>query len=158
MDKPDHTHAAPAALQCYATALRRASRSLSQFYDAALEDSGLRTTQRAILSTVERLGPLTVGALASALVMDAGGLAHTLKPLIRDGLLSAAIDPEDKRGRLIAIEPPGIAGLRATDAGFARAQSDFERAFGADDAAALRDALILLTSEKVQRTLRGAAS
>ena len=35
----------------------------------------------AILAEIGRSEPTTAGALADALVMDAGGLAHTLKPL-----------------------------------------------------------------------------
>lgn len=140
--------------RCYATALRKASRFMSQFYDAALGASGIRTTQRAILATVERQGPLTVGALAAALVMDSGGLAHTLKPLIRDGLLSVRTDPSDKRNRLVMIEPAGIGKLRDSDAGFELAQTTFEQAFGEEEAARLRDVLKLLTSERFQKILR----
>jgi len=36
--------------QCSCTALRKATRRVSQLYDAALEPCGLRTTQRAILA------------------------------------------------------------------------------------------------------------
>jgi hypothetical protein len=39
-----------------------------------------------------RTNPATVGALAEALVMDAGGLAHTLEPLVRDGLVAIGVD------------------------------------------------------------------
>src|ERR1700704_3052808 len=71
--------------RCHCTELRKASRRISQLYDAALAPSGLKTTQRAILSEIGRSEPTTVGALAEALVMEAGGLAHTLKPLIGPG-------------------------------------------------------------------------
>ena len=67
--------------RCHCTELRKASRRISQLYDTALAPSGLKTTQRAILAEIGRSEPTTVGALADALVMDAGGLAHTLKPL-----------------------------------------------------------------------------
>ena len=66
---------------CNCTALRKASRRISQLYDAALAPSGIKTTQRAILAQVGRSEPATVGELAEALVMDSGALAHTLKPL-----------------------------------------------------------------------------
>lgn len=132
---------------CYATALRKASRRISLYYDAALEPSGIKTTQRAILASVERAGPLTVGHLATRLVMDAGGLAHTLKPLVRDGFLSINVDPSDKRNRLISITPSGVARLRASDALFENAQHRFEQAFGTADATNLRDALRFITSD-----------
>lgn len=144
----------PAPGKCYATALRKASRRISQIYDAALEPSGIKTTQLAILAEVKRSGPLTVGALAHALVMDAGGLAHTLKPLVRDGLLSIGVDPSDKRNRLVAIEPLGVNKMRASDPLFQSAQELFEKTFGETEAPALRDALRLIVSEQFQVKLR----
>lgn len=134
--------------KCYATALRKASRRLSQFYDAALEPSGIKTTQRAILASVERDGPLTVGKLAARLVMDPGGLAHTLKPLLRAGFLAVEVDPGDKRNRLISLTPDGLRRLRASDEMFDNAQQRFELAYGAEDAAKLRAALRVITSDR----------
>jgi len=40
--------------RCNCTALRKASRRISQLYDAALAPSGLKITQRAILAQVAR--------------------------------------------------------------------------------------------------------
>lgn len=145
---PDH------GVKCYATALRKASRLMSQAYDAALDGSGIKTTQRAILARLERSGPMTVGALAQSMVMDPGGLAHTLKPLIRDGLAVTSVDPADKRNRLIAVTAEGVGRLRASDSGFAAAQARFEQVFGREEAARLREALNLVTSEPVQQALR----
>jgi DNA-binding MarR family transcriptional regulator len=51
----------------------------------------VKTTQRAILAQIGRSEPVTVGALAEALVMDSGALAHTLKPLERDNLLRPTV-------------------------------------------------------------------
>src|SRR6201994_1091687 len=82
--------------RCNCTALRKATRRVSQLYDAALAPSGLKTTQRAILAELGRSERATVGELAAALVMDAGALAHTLKPLERDGFLAVGIDRADR--------------------------------------------------------------
>src|SRR5580700_9277973 len=88
--------------RCSCTTLRKATRRISLLYDAALAPSGLKTTQRAILAQIGRSEPATVGELAEALVMDSGGLAHTLKPLERDGFVAVAIGPNDRRNRLIS--------------------------------------------------------
>lgn len=133
--------------RCYATAIRKACRRVSQIYDDALEPCGLKTTQRAILAVVERSGSLSVRDLANALVMDAGGLAHTLKPLVRDGYISIDVDPSDRRSRLISLESAGIAILRKTDAPFEQAQARFENAFGKEEAERLRDAVLFITSD-----------
>jgi len=77
--------------------------------------SGLKTTQRAILAELGRSERTTVGELAEALVMDPGALAHTLKPLERDGLIAVAVDPDDRRNRLITLTRRGRTKLAETD-------------------------------------------
>src|ERR1700739_317965 len=96
---PKSNHPNNSQGRCNCTALRKASRRISQLYDAALAPSGLKTTQRAILAQIRRSEPTTVGNLAEALVMDAGALAHTLKPLERDGLVSIDVAREARRTR-----------------------------------------------------------
>jgi DNA-binding MarR family transcriptional regulator len=133
--------------RCNCTALRQASRRMSQLYDTALAPSGLKTTQRAILAQISRSGPTTVGALADALVMDPGALAHTLKPLERDRLVAIEIDPGDRRNRLIKLTAKGRAKLAETDALWAKAQRGFEIAFGKAESEALRETLRFLVSD-----------
>ncbi|HTC97287.1 MAG TPA: MarR family winged helix-turn-helix transcriptional regulator [Bradyrhizobium sp.] len=133
--------------RCHCTVLRKASRRISQLYDAALAPSGLKITQRAILAQIGRSEPATVGALAEALVMDAGGLAHTLKPLIRDGLVAVGVDPQDRRNRLIRLTSTGKARLKQSDALWEAAQRSFEKGFGGAQSKALREAMELLISD-----------
>jgi DNA-binding MarR family transcriptional regulator len=132
---------------CHCTALRKASRRISQLYDVALAPSGLKTTQRAILAQIGRSQPTTVGALAEALVMDSGGLAHTLKPLIRDGLVAADVDPQDRRNRLIRLTAAGRKKLKESDVLWDAAQRRFESSFGGARSEALREAMLLLVSD-----------
>jgi DNA-binding MarR family transcriptional regulator len=126
---------------CSCTALRKASRRVSQLYDDALAPCGLRTTQRAILNHIRRAGTPPIGALAEALVMDRGALTHTLKPLERDGLVAITVDPRDRRNRLIALTPAGEAKLAESEPYWAAAQRRFEAAFGTAETVALRAAL-----------------
>ena len=133
--------------RCNCTALRKATRRISQLYDTALASSGLKSTQRAILAQINRSEPTTVGGLAQALVMDSGALAHTLKPLERDGLITVEVDPDDRRSRLIRLTADGRAKLAATDEPWAHAQSSFEAAFGQGESDLLRQALQVLISD-----------
>ncbi|WP_250502421.1 MarR family winged helix-turn-helix transcriptional regulator [Caballeronia sp. AZ7_KS35] len=130
---------------CSCTALRKANRRISQIYDAALAPTGLKITQRAILAQVGRSGPVGIGALAQALVMDAGALAHTLKPLERDGLVSIVPDPEDRRHRMASLTSSGRAKLAESDAPWIQAQAAFESAMGKAEAQALHKALARLS-------------
>jgi DNA-binding MarR family transcriptional regulator len=132
---------------CNCTALRKATRRVSQLYDSALEPCGLRTTQRAILNHIARAEtPPALGELAEALVMDRGALTHTLKPLQRDGLVEIRADPEDRRNRLVALTGPGRKKLEQSMPLWNNAQDGFEAAFGVAKSAALRQALELVVS------------
>ena len=127
---------------CNCTALRKATRRVSQLYDSALEPCGLRTTQRSILMQIARSGnPPSLGELAEALVMDRGALTHTLKPLQRDRLVEIRIDPEDRRNRLVALTAAGRSKIEESTVLWKRAQAGFETAFGVAKSAALREAL-----------------
>src|ERR1700730_542330 len=110
---------------CNCTALRKATRRVSQLYDSALEPCGLRTTQRAILNHIARSGTPPIGELAEALVMDRGALTHNLKPLERDRLVEIRVDPKDRRNRLVTLTAAGRARLEESAALWQRAQDGF---------------------------------
>src|SRR6202453_1991989 len=130
MARPKAQAVAAGESRCSCTALRKATRRISQLYDTALAPSGLKTTQRAILAQLGRSEPTTVGKLAEALVMDAGALAHTLKPLERDRLVAIDIDSDDRRNRVAKLTPAGRARLAQSDKLWENAQRGFEAAFG----------------------------
>jgi DNA-binding MarR family transcriptional regulator len=141
---------------CNCTALRKATRRVSQLYDSALEPCGLRTTQRSILIHVARAGaPPALGELAGMLVMDRGALTHTLKPLERDGLVEIRIDPDDRRNRLVALTAAGRKRLEQSQQLWQKAQDGFEAAFGVAKSAALRQALELVVSEEFAAAFNG---
>lgn len=142
---------APRTARCSCTALRKASRRVSQLYDSLLEPSGLRTTQRAILVYIARSGPPLAGELAAALVMNRGALTHNLRPLTRNALIAVRLDPLDHRRRLIQITAKGRRTLAKSEALWGRAQRRFERAFGPANAAALHRALGFIASEAFLR-------
>jgi DNA-binding MarR family transcriptional regulator len=140
--------------RCHCTALRKASRRVSQLYDAVLAPCGLKATQRAVLAEIGRSEPTTVGKLADALVMDPGALAHNLKPLERDGFVAVTVDPGDRRSRLIALTSEGRSKLAESEVLWADAQRSFEAGFGGVESDALRRALRLVISDGFAATFR----
>lgn len=141
---------------CNCGTLRKATRRISQLYDAALAPTHLKATQLSILAHIGRCEPVTVGDLAAALVMDAGALAHTLKPLNREGYISSVADPGDRRARLIRLTKRGRAKLDHTTQHWLEAQRAFEVAFGARRAQQLRDALGVLASDDFDKAFESA--
>src|SRR3978361_78947 len=95
----------PADELCFATAIRMASRRMTQLYDEALAPSGLKSTQLAILNeiAIRGLSPPTMGELAESLVTDRSALGHNLRPLERDGLIGFAESDSDRRRRLVVL-------------------------------------------------------
>ncbi|CAN5206866.1 MarR family winged helix-turn-helix transcriptional regulator [soil metagenome] len=142
--------AVPPEGRCNNTALRKATRRVSQLYDALLAPSGLKVTQRAMMNQIVRSGAPTVSELAAALVLDRSALAHNLKPLERDGLVTITVDPNDKRSRLVKLTKLGEARLEASKELWETAQRRFESAFGARKANELRQALAVIASPEFE--------
>jgi len=129
---------------CNATALRKASRRLTQLYDAALEPTGLRSTQFAILVELANwpMDSPTLAELADALATDRSSLGHNLRPLEREGFIVLREDAADRRRRYIALTAKGKGKCREGLRLWRVAQDRFEHVFGRSEAAALRATLL----------------
>jgi DNA-binding MarR family transcriptional regulator len=80
--------------------------------------------------------------------MDPGGLAHTLKPLDRDGFVEIGTDPDDRRSRVVSLTSVGLAKLREADGLWKIAQKSFKKALGQAESALLREAVKKLASDE----------
>jgi DNA-binding MarR family transcriptional regulator len=147
---------APPETVCNGTALRKATRRVSQLYDAVLAPCGLRSTQRSILIHIARAGTPTMGELAAALVLDRSALAHNLKPLERDGFVAVVVDAADKRNRLVTLTAAGRAKLAESQGLWRQAQHRFEASFGAEQASALRQSLAVISSATFAKAFQDA--
>lgn len=74
---------------CTCFNLRKASRAMTQLYDAALKPAGIRATQFNVLAALDILGDVPQSELAVALVMDRTTLIRNLSPLIANGFVTA---------------------------------------------------------------------
>jgi DNA-binding MarR family transcriptional regulator len=129
---------------CVASAMRKASRRLTQLYDRAMEPLGLRSTQYTILSELKRRSkePPTVAILAKALVMDRSSLGHNLRPLERDGYIALRETDKDRRRRHVVLTAKGITKHHKAEKHWAGAQKRFAEVFGKAEAAKLRAVLL----------------
>jgi DNA-binding MarR family transcriptional regulator len=123
---------------CNCLAVRQAARHITQFYDQFLAPSGLRTTQFSILAKLRRLGPMTINALAAAMVMDRTTLGRNVLPLERDGLIAVEQGSRDRRSKELRVTEAGEARFRAGVKGWVQAQRQFENSFGAKRTADMR--------------------
>jgi DNA-binding MarR family transcriptional regulator len=69
--------------ECAGGGLRRASRAITRFYEAAFAPLGLTGTQFSILVAVHLRGPVPLSRLAEGLVLDRTSLYRAVKPLVR---------------------------------------------------------------------------
>ena len=92
---------------CLCLHMQRAARALARNFDEALRPLGLTNGQFSLLMSLNRPVPPSMGSVASLLAMDRTTLTAALKPLERRGLVAVTVDPDDKRGRLIALLPAG---------------------------------------------------
>lgn len=143
--------------RCNNTALRKATRRVSQLYDLILAPTGLRATQRSILLNIARFGSPTMGQLAASLVLDRSALGHNLKPLERDGFIVLDVDPDDRRNRLARLTKKGEKKLRETAALWEIAQARFENSFGVEKARALRETLAVIAADAFAVAFEAAA-
>jgi DNA-binding MarR family transcriptional regulator len=152
LDLPVKEPPLPAAIEanrCNCTALRKASRRISQFYDSALAPCGLRSTQFALLAEIARRAdhPPTIRDLAEALVMDQSTIGQNMRPLQREGLISSAPDPADRRSRRVKLTRAGQSRIAAARPLWSAAQQQFEDDFGKRAAAELRNVLVSIAMD-----------
>jgi DNA-binding MarR family transcriptional regulator len=134
--------------ECNCSAVRAAARHVTQFYDQVLAPAGLRTTQCSILARLNRLGPLTINALARDMVMDRTTLGRNILPLERDGLIRIEATPSDRRAKELHLTKAGEKRLQVAHEGWSEAQARFETTFGPRRAAELRAMLLAVVASE----------
>lgn len=92
--------------QCVCFQLRRASRAITQLYDAALQPAGIRSTQFALLVAVAKKEPITISELGGLLVIDSTTLSRSLRKLEQMVLLKV-VSGSDRRQRLVKLTAKG---------------------------------------------------
>ena len=126
---------------CNCMALRQATRHVTQFYDGYLAAADLRTTQFSILVKLQRLGPMTINALAERMVMDRTTLGRNIQPLEREGLIVTRTGAKDRRSKEMHLTAAGAARVRVGIKAWAAAQERFEAVFGRKRASDMRTML-----------------
>lgn len=139
----DHMSAEPmelANLPCVCSQLRRTSRLVSVFYDAALAPAGVTVTQYALLARIGRVDGMSLTVLSAQLGMDRTTLTRNLGPLEREGLVTSQ-PGKDRRERLLHVTPAGKRKAAAARPLWLSAQSEFLNSMGPSRLRELRELL-----------------
>ena len=136
-------------LPCACANARRATRAITQLYDAALRPTGLRITQFTLLQALALTSePMTQRALGDLLALDSTTLSRTLRPLERAKWIRR-VAGGDARERRIELALPGRRILEQATPAWERVQRRLRTELGRRDWGALHE---LLTA--VVRALR----
>lgn len=102
---------AQAVTVCLCFHTRKAARAITQVFDHALADTGLKATQLSLLMVINDRSSLTVGQLAEALVTDSTTASRGIKPLISAGFITQVVDTRDRRVKRLSLTQEGYAAL-----------------------------------------------
>ncbi len=91
---------------CACSALRHASRAVTQHYERHFRGSGLRATQFTILATLAQTGPLSISDLSATLGLERTTLSRNLRLLENKGWVYS-IGRHDQRIRRMDLTPKG---------------------------------------------------
>jgi DNA-binding MarR family transcriptional regulator len=115
---------------CILRHVARASRAVVSAYDPALAAFGLTGHQFNLMMTLGNMGPMTVGALADTLGMDASGVPRAIRPLADQGMIGIERGA-DRRQRLLSLTQSGRTMLDRATPAWQRVQSELVDAIGA---------------------------
>jgi len=115
--------------QCACFNLRKATRHLTQLYDAALQPTGLRGTQFSLLTNIAAAEGITISTLANEMVMDRTTLTRNLRPLEKSSYIVIG-HGSDRRVRTISLTRAGRNILNQALPYWQEAQNSFIKQIG----------------------------
>jgi len=93
-------------VNCLCVNLRRAARSLTRSYDAALAPCGLTTGQFSTLLALKQMGPSPVSAIAKVMDVERSALTRNLTVMAKNGLIER-IEGADRREKIVSLSALG---------------------------------------------------
>jgi DNA-binding MarR family transcriptional regulator len=122
---------------CLCAHVQTARRVVARHADGVFRPLGLTSGQFAMLLTLHRATPITVGGLAKRLTMDPSTATADLKPLERRGLVASRSHAADGRVRLVALTDIGRTVLAKAIELWSAADDRATRRLGANELHAL---------------------
>ena len=128
---------------CLCLHVQRAARALARRFDNAMKPIGLTNGQFSLMMSLNRPQPASMGSVVNLLAMDRTTLTAALKVLERRGLVKTAVDPKDRRGKLLSLTDEGMALLSAALPIWVRVHGEVDAELGGD-VERLRETLALV--------------
>ena len=114
---------------CASFNFRKTARAVTRLFDTALQKSGIRSTQFAILVGIAKSQPVSIGALANLLVIDDTTLTRSLGRLQTEGFIAIS-NRAAMRQRFLTITAKGERVLARSLPAWRNAQERFVATIG----------------------------
>jgi DNA-binding MarR family transcriptional regulator len=132
---------------CASLNFRRTSRIVTRMYDTAMQESGVRSTQFAILVGIAKLQPVAMGNLAKVLMLDSSTLTRSLRLLEKEGMIEISTRAA-MRQRFLKLTHSGQKALQRSLPLWRAVHARFVAAVGADYWLKLRNELESIAKSK----------
>ena len=116
---------------CILRHVAKASRAVVAAYDPAFAPFGLTGHQFNLMTTLNNMRELSVGALASMLGMDPSGVPRAIRPLVDQNLVNVERGA-DKRQRVLSLTEEGKERLQNATEAWTRVQGELIEEIGND--------------------------
>lgn len=97
---------------CICLQMRRATQTVTQFYDKQIAPSGLKLTQFSLLNQIRLSEPISITELAKVTGLDRTTMGKNLQLIARDDLISLS-PGDDRRERIAQLTGRGRQALSA---------------------------------------------
>jgi len=137
---------------CASLNFRRTSRTVTRMYDTLMQESGVRSTQFAILVGIAKLQPVAMGTLAKVLMLDSSTLTRSVRLLQKEKMIEISKRSQMRR-RFLKLTPSGQKALQRSLPLWRAAHERFLAEVGADYWLRLREDLETIAKSAIMTDL-----
>lgn len=130
--------------------IRRATNAVTEYYDKALQELGLTTSQYSLLKNLYRLETASTSELAEYVNLERSTLVRNLKPLEKKGLITDLAKP-NTRNHKFALTEEGLALMKKADPLWQQTQAEIKAYLGEENAAFFMEILYKLQELSLEK-------
>lgn len=118
--------------QCVCISTRKAANALTNLYDEALAESGIKVTQYSLMKNIHRCTEITINELSKATKLNRTTLTRNLAILEKDRLVEIVSDTDDLRKSIVKLSTNGEKILKKAQSNWEEVQKKAKKILGKD--------------------------
>lgn len=128
---------------CYCTNLRRATNSITKYYDRVFKSTEMTVSQFALMSDLNYLGTCTTAELAYHAKLDSSTITRNLKKMKDKGYIQDLSDNGSRESQ-ISLTPLGKDKMEEGNEVWLKAQDNINQKIDSEKLACLEEALMII--------------